>query len=297
MGLFSYFSRPFRKKGTLLAFIFHELFRDRADLSSRACPPYQPMLAADLRAFIEFFLDKGFRFVSPDDLLAEEDEGGKKVLVTFDDGYFNNVNALPILKEFKVPATFFPTMGNVRSNRAFWWDIICRQRTRRAASQASISEEIRQMRKLTAPAIDEHIMANFGAGSFAPAGDGDRPFSTAEISALSSEELVRFGNHAMEHARLTNYDAAGIRAQISLPQKELLILTGRPPVIISYPHGAVSDGIIRISKECGLKLGVTTKKRKESTPLKSPLAIGRFSLKGGGDIREQCGEILRSASV
>ena len=46
-------------------------------------------------------------------------------LVTFDDGYRDNFEvAVPILKDLKIPATFFITTGFLESPRLPWWDHI-----------------------------------------------------------------------------------------------------------------------------------------------------------------------------
>ena len=45
------------------------------------------------------------------------------IIITFDDGYADNYqNALPILEELEIPATFFITTGRIDSDREFWWD-------------------------------------------------------------------------------------------------------------------------------------------------------------------------------
>ena len=45
------------------------------------------------------------------------------VVVTFDDGYANNLTAaLPSLEMFSVPATLFVATGYTGSDREFWWD-------------------------------------------------------------------------------------------------------------------------------------------------------------------------------
>lgn len=43
--------------------------------------------------------------------------------ITFDDGYADNLhNALPILKELNIPATFFVTSGYIDSKKPFYWE-------------------------------------------------------------------------------------------------------------------------------------------------------------------------------
>jgi len=47
----------------------------------------------------------------------------KKIGVCFDDGYTDNyVTALPLLKKYHVPATFFITSKNINTTNEFWWD-------------------------------------------------------------------------------------------------------------------------------------------------------------------------------
>lgn len=47
----------------------------------------------------------------------------RSVVVTFDDGYLDNLTAaLPALQQHGIPATVFVTTCNVDSDREFWWD-------------------------------------------------------------------------------------------------------------------------------------------------------------------------------
>lgn len=47
----------------------------------------------------------------------------KSICITFDDGYADNFyNALPILKQFQVPATVFITSGMIGKKNPFYWD-------------------------------------------------------------------------------------------------------------------------------------------------------------------------------
>jgi len=47
----------------------------------------------------------------------------KSVVITFDDGYADNLlNAKPVLERYGIPATVFVTTGSVGSAKEFWWD-------------------------------------------------------------------------------------------------------------------------------------------------------------------------------
>ena len=65
----------------------------------------RPSMTADsLRALLAW-LDRRFRFLSPEEFLESNRPG---VMMTFDDGFANHVEvALPILEEFSAPAVFF----------------------------------------------------------------------------------------------------------------------------------------------------------------------------------------------
>jgi peptidoglycan/xylan/chitin deacetylase (PgdA/CDA1 family) len=47
----------------------------------------------------------------------------RAVIITFDDGYADNLHqAKPLLERYEIPATVFVTAGQVKSQREFWWD-------------------------------------------------------------------------------------------------------------------------------------------------------------------------------
>ncbi|HET9531812.1 MAG TPA: polysaccharide deacetylase family protein, partial [Blastocatellia bacterium] len=47
----------------------------------------------------------------------------RSVVVTFDDGYLDNLkNARPLLERYDIPATFFIATGYLGGEREFWWD-------------------------------------------------------------------------------------------------------------------------------------------------------------------------------
>ena len=55
--------------------------------------------------------------------LKENKLPDRTVVITFDDGYADNLyNAKPLLEKYNIPATFFISTGSIGQNREFWWD-------------------------------------------------------------------------------------------------------------------------------------------------------------------------------
>jgi peptidoglycan/xylan/chitin deacetylase (PgdA/CDA1 family) len=76
------------------------------------------------------------------------------VVVTFDDGYADNLRAAaPVLAAHKVPATVFVSSGNMGSEREMWWDEV----DRLVLSPGVLPETF------TLTAEDETLSANLGA--------------------------------------------------------------------------------------------------------------------------------------
>ncbi len=55
--------------------------------------------------------------------LQDGERPHRQVVVTFDDGYADNLhNAKPLLERYDIPATVFVTSGSIEQEREFWWD-------------------------------------------------------------------------------------------------------------------------------------------------------------------------------
>jgi peptidoglycan/xylan/chitin deacetylase (PgdA/CDA1 family) len=272
-----------------MIFVFHGLFLDRAEIKRNLIDPQQGVTVDDLRCFVKYFLDRKYTFVSPKDILKELDPAQNHVMITFDDGYYNNTRALPVLREYKIPAVFFITTNNVRDNACFWWDVVYRENLKRGTGVKQIGAEDRLLKKGTAMEIEQYLIARFGRKSFQPLGDTDRPFTPGELKEFSKEEFVHLGNHTSDHAILTSYTAGQIHTQIWEAQSYLHQITGAWPEIISYPNGNFSTEVLQVAKELNLPLGVTLEEKRNPLPL-TPAAtqkMGRFFLLGSRDIHQQ----------
>src|SRR5437868_282041 len=107
-----------KEEGSLLSFVFHGILEDTNEFDSGVIDPQQKITVNMFREFVAHFRSKSYEFVSPKRIMEGLDPRGKYVLVTFDDGYYNNVKSLSILEEFRVPAVFFISTDNVLSGKA-----------------------------------------------------------------------------------------------------------------------------------------------------------------------------------
>lgn len=280
------------ERNALMPFLFHSLFRDEGEIARNVVEPLERTTVAQFREFVAYYLEHGYRFVSPEDLLATLDPARRYALITFDDGYYNNVLVRPILEEFKVPALFFISTNHVRQNKCYWWDVFYRERLAQGATRQQIYRETVALKHLRTEQIEAQLVDRFGANALAPRGDIDRPFAPEELREFAKCPYVHLGNHTADHAILTNYTPQQVREQITGAQQALMAMTGRTPVAIAYPNGAHDARIVEISRELGLKVGVTVRPHKTLLPLNSRacdlMRIGRFCPTGDAPMATQC---------
>jgi peptidoglycan/xylan/chitin deacetylase (PgdA/CDA1 family) len=281
-----------REQNALMPFLFHSLFRDQREMGLNVVEPLERTTVAHFRQFIEYYLEHGYRFVSPADLLRGLAPDGKYAMITFDDGYFNNTLARPVLEEFKVPALFFISTNHVLQNKCYWWDVYYRERTAQGATRRQIYGETVALKWLRTERIEEQLVERFGKNALTPRGDVDRPFTPSELRDFAASPFVHLGNHTANHAILTNYTAEEVRQQVQSAQTALQQITGIVPSTIAYPNGAHNAQIVEICREIGLKMGVTVRPHKTRLPLASRgtdlMRIGRFCPNGDDPIVTQC---------
>lgn len=57
------------------------------------------------------------------DALRRGDFSGRRLVITFDDGYVDNLwNGAPLIARYETPATIFMASSYIGSRREFWWD-------------------------------------------------------------------------------------------------------------------------------------------------------------------------------
>jgi len=281
-----------REDGVLLSFLFHSIFLNLEKARAGVMDPQQEITIEMLRRFIEHFQNHWYVFVSPSEIARGLRPGGRYVLLTFDDGYFNNSRALPILTEFHIPAVFFVSSGHVKEGKAFWWDVAHREMRRRGIQQEKIYQRLAELKRMKTAEAEARIENEFGAKALVPVGDLHRPFNPAELKGFARHPLVSLGNHTSDHAILSNYSDDEARAQIQRAQDDILAMTGQTAEIIAYPNGYETPAIAAAARDAGLRFGVGVNPGRNRLPLQAgsaeAMTLKRFTLNAGSAIESQC---------
>ncbi|MBU0638082.1 MAG: polysaccharide deacetylase family protein [Planctomycetes bacterium] len=188
-----------------------------------------------------------------------------RVLITFDDGYADNVaHALPILRRYGHAALLFVTSASVDSPRLFWWDALDR-----IVAQATHAATQPQSGALTLPAgakvlctagFDDvyaellGILKQYDAqqrdaaldtlasqcGIELKAEPARRPATADELRAWCAAGM-HVGAHTCTHARLAALGDEDVHREISQSKRDLEQALGVPLATMAYPFGGRED--------------------------------------------------------
>lgn len=262
----------------LLVFYFHGLYESTVQKELHHIDPQKNMTVSQFGEFIDYFLNHKYSFLRPEDLLTDLSMDKRYAMITFDDGYFNNMLAINVLKEYNIPSVFFITAKNVIEHESFWWDVIYKYRFKQGLSERKIQNEQELLKQLKHEAINNYVLENFGPDCFKPWSDIDRPMTEKEVKLLANSPHAVIGNHTFNHAILPNYSKEEMTEEIFRSNKFLENLTGITPISIAFPNGNFNRIALDVAKETGFRVAFNAIPRKNTLPIEkdSLISINRF---------------------
>jgi len=270
-----------KDRPALISLLFHKVFADKGELGRNLVTPEESATPDDFRRLFDTFLSAGYGFVTPDQVIdGALDPEQNHILLSFDDGYANNLRLLPVLKEYTVPATIFVATGFTGADHAFWWDAVYRARMKNHTWDSYPAPERHAMHGQMKADAEDHVRAAYGGEFFDLHGELDRPLNEAELWELSAEPLITLGNHTVDHTLLTSLTPEQANAQIADAQNFLARVTGTRPRTLAYPYGNWSPEIAAAAKANGIELALTCDAHRNRLPLEPSdlLTLGRFSV-------------------
>jgi peptidoglycan/xylan/chitin deacetylase (PgdA/CDA1 family) len=213
------------------------------------------------------------------------------MVLTFDDGYRNNLtHAMPILRRYNAPATFFVPTGFLDNPKPFWFDRLdyALQQAQVNGREVSIGsfttrlnsrrrEALREsFKQLRHTAKDQQIsdveflreMEQLAAQLEAESGraladiqkdDDWSAIMTWEQIGKVGDDGVTVGSQTVDHIRLGLVDAEIARDQLAKSKRDIEIHTGKSCFSLCYPSGNFSRETNALARECGYLCALTTK--------------------------------------
>ena len=249
---------------------YHRVTSRLSDLNSVVVSP------DNFRVQMEY-LKRNFRIVRFEENWERLDTPA--VAITFDDGYADNLTeALPILKQLEVPATFFICTGNIDTCNEFWWDALERmvsgpngysarfalQDSRHGRVWPTLTTEerlimFRDLHQLfMGGALEERSewlqqVTSWAGGNCLDA-NTNRLLTSDELQEMVSHAEVTIGAHTVTHRRLSTLSEAEQRHEIVESGRRLASIIGKAVPVFAYPFGKKTDfdiTSIRMCREAG----------------------------------------------
>lgn len=247
--------------------------------------------------------------------LRRRDLPPRAVSITFDDGYRDNFEvALPILKKYGIPATFFVVTGALdRKARLLWDEVVTRVRQ---LKDTGAWDQL--LREPLAPWLQEKLRS-LGTGEPAetvgerivrdmnriPLAERETALAalrraTLEQTRYSDPPLLNWdelremrragmfvGAHTETHPFLDELDSETARREIQNSIRTLNERLGEPITLFSYPRGRFKDDVKGLLRNAGIEAAVTTDLGRNS-PGVDPYELRRFDagycrIHAGGD--------------
>ena len=255
----------------LIILIYHRV----ADL-----PSDPEMLAVSLENFRRQmeFLKRNFRILRFEEEWSDLKEPA--VVITFDDGYADNfLEALPILEEARVPATFFVSTGHIGTDREFWWHRLEAlllddgeyparfelNDSRHGRVWFTASSEQRKVMYRTLNELMQKIdpdrrkvwldqVAQWAGRDKDGGRSLHRSMTREELKTLAASPWATVGAHTVTHTALSGLTEEQQRHEIVSSRRDLEKITGREITTFSYPFGRKQDydrTSVRLCREAG----------------------------------------------
>jgi len=196
------------------------------------------------------------------------------VALTFDDGYANNlINALPILEDLDLPATFFLTGSALHGEDMLWPEAV-------DLAPEVIKAPIRISEELWEPKYRKGLVSSVTGESLKQrCKTADAPFVRAvvdqlapivrkglaserlvwrqlnenEIRTLAASPLAEIGAHGLTHTSLEAMSTSQAEEELRQSKGFLERLIGRPITTLAWPDGAYSRDLVELASQIGFR--------------------------------------------
>lgn len=212
-----------------------------------------------------------------------------RAAITFDDAYRGAIlNAVPVLVQHGLPATFFVAPAFVGGG-SFWWDVLAKSNGG-GLDPADRDRALNDLRGEDGPV--RAWAKDAGRSLTEPHGDW-RVATEQQLIDAASQPGIRLGSHTWGHPNLTRLTPEELAGEMTRPLAWLRERIGNPLPWIAYPYGYFDAATERAAQAAGYDaalavsggwMGTSVGNRFALPRLNIPRGLSRrgFALRGAG---------------
>jgi peptidoglycan/xylan/chitin deacetylase (PgdA/CDA1 family) len=213
---------------------------------------------------IRWLKNNHFRFVSENeviDFLNEKKEIRGGIWLTFDDGWRNILELIPILERYNIPITVSLTTHAIFNKGVFWSSLYEEQ------NKFRVGYEFHNL------PYDEKIKLILSFANIPDKKISRNTLTPEEAKIFGQHPLVSFGLHTHHHVSLLNCSDEEVEEELNLNLQAIHKIYSREVKSFAYPHGLTDRNHGKVFSKMKISIAMITGNKsitKESDPYLLP---------------------------
>lgn len=222
----------------------------------------------------------------------------KTIAITFDDGYKNNFDlALPVLKKYKVPATYYIITKSLTDELFLAWPelyelIRLEHKTDIEVNGLVFKKGVLFNEKQNLYLVDyfktlgsatektvEQVISKYKIDKTAAIKQPElfKLVSAEQLRKYKNEELLEFGSHTHTHPCLEFLDETSVNEELQHSSRCIEEITGKKPKSLAFPDGSYTTETLALAIKNGFSdlVAVSYKYNENNT---NPNLLSRFTI-------------------
>ena len=225
------------KKIFVITFHSVHLKKDQSILS-KYLNPYSSVSIENLEKLIYFLLKNNIKLINSQDL-ESDNLSILNVIISFDDGYYNNHHIIDLVKNYDIPIEVFVSTSYIENQSLYWWDILyCANKNPENYKHLKHSDILKKSNNCF-----KHSMFS----------DINRPFNVSELKEFSNNKNIIIGNHTHTHMISNLINEKYFIADVLKAQDNIKKWTGYKPISFAFPNGNFLSSHFEPLKKMGLQ--------------------------------------------
>lgn len=240
----------------------------------------------------------------------------KSIVITFDDGYKDNLTiASPILQKYGAPATFFISTGYIGSDKVKWEDRLSYLVRRSKAEVISLGFPSGNITLNIGGKTDKFRAINILVSILGHCNQSEKEKALIELGEQLKVESVNptgvmltwddvrkladtpgytIGSHTVTHQHLTRISPDDVRWELTTSKECLEKEIGRPVKSFTYPKGDFNEGVVTAVRSAGYTSAGTIEYGQNSIH-SDPFRLRRVIVPNQSGVRFSTGMWLRTS--